>query len=62
MDIVIVDGETKLKPVSTKDNTTRYSEIYFGWETGNFHEFPSELSAFDVAEAYREMVRATAVR
>jgi hypothetical protein len=58
MDVVIVDGETKLKPVGTKAGKTRYHEIYFGWATGLYHEFEANLSPNEVAEAFREKRRA----
>lgn len=57
MDTVIVDGETKLVPVKSEKGVTRYHEIYFNWETGSFHEFASNLSANDVAEAFRQKRR-----
>lgn len=50
---VVVNGSTRLERIGEVGEVTRFAEVYYGWKTGNVFEFPSSLSASDVAEAFR---------
>lgn len=50
---VVVDGATRLERVSEDAGVVRYAEVYYGWKTGNLFDFAADLSAGDVAEAFR---------